>query len=83
MESNNFLIYVALGVAGFKLVNYMTTFLLPDRAKLSPQQRWKWRNVATSLVYSLVASVWTSTIIYQVRNEVIIAIVESKGFHPG
>lgn len=56
---------VALGAATFATINYLTRWLLPASACGSVAQRWKWRNVATSLAHSLVSGCWAPTAFYQ------------------
>ena len=42
---------VAVGAVTFAGVNCLAGRLVPPSARTTPQQRWKWRNVATSLVH--------------------------------
>ena len=41
---------------------------LPASADGSTAQRWKWRNVATSLLHSIVSGAWAPFVFYQVRQ---------------
>merc|ERR1719220_1946448 len=54
---------VATGSLTFALLNLATAALAP--ASGSPQQRWKWRNVATSLVHSVITGLWALAAFYQ------------------
>jgi hypothetical protein len=58
-------VVVFLGVATFCLVNRLTGLLVPDMARQTRQQSWKWRNVATSLVHSLITGIWAPLAFYQ------------------
>ena len=49
----------------FTLVNWLTGSVVPSSACQTEQQKWKWRNVATSLVHSTVITVWTPVAFYQ------------------
>ena len=42
----------------FSLVNSLTSKIVPVSASKTNQQRWKWRNVTTSLVHSIVSAFW-------------------------
>ena len=42
---------------------------LPASADGSIAQRWKWRNVATSLLHSIVSGVWAPFVFYQVLKQ--------------
>ena len=57
---------VATGSLTFALLNLATAALVPASASSSAQQRWKWRNVATSLVHSVITGSWALTAFYQV-----------------
>ena len=57
---------VATGSLTFALLNLATAALVPASASSSPQQRWKWRNVATSLVHSVITGTWALAAFYQV-----------------
>ena len=59
---------VALGVAVFSFTNYLTRYLVPDTACKSLQQRWKWKNVATSLFHSFITGIWSPIAFYQVQT---------------
>jgi len=56
---------ITLGFVTFTTVNYLTKYLLPSQASQSVQQKWKWRNVATSFVHSLITGVWAPICFYQ------------------
>ena len=62
--------HVLSGAATFLLTNFLTGLLVPPTASQNPQQRWKWRNVATSLVHSVITGTWALAAFYQVRVEV-------------
>jgi len=57
-HSCDYKIVIAVGVLVFTLVNWLTSNLVPAIACQTAQQKWKWRNVATSLVHSAVTAVW-------------------------
>ena len=57
---------VATGSLTFALLNLATAALVPASASSSAQQRWKWRNVATSLVHSVITGSWALAAFYQV-----------------
>lgn len=65
MEGCNYMLVVGGGMATFALVNYVTGWLVPDMANKTFQQRWKWRNVATSLVHSIITGIWAPLAFYQ------------------
>ena len=54
------------GAATFAVVNCLTGRLVPAVACQTEQQKWKWRNVATSLVHSVITGVWAVIAFYQV-----------------
>jgi len=56
---------VALGAGTFAIFNFLTRWLLPASANSSIAQRWKWRNVATSLLHSIVSGAWAPFVFYQ------------------
>merc|ERR1719461_1889673 len=56
---------VATGSLTFALLNLATAALVPASASSSAQQRWKWRNVATSLVHSVITGSWALAAFYQ------------------
>jgi len=56
---------ILLGMFTFSLTNYFTRFLVPDSATKSFQQKWKWRNVATSLLHSIITGIWSPIAFYQ------------------
>ena len=57
---------IGIGFLTFSLVNYVTRYVVPVVACQTPQQRWKWRNVATSFVHSFITGVWAPICFYQV-----------------
>ncbi len=57
-EFNPYFAYVGAGIFFFTVVNYFTRYTVPSTAASSFQQSWKWRNIATSLVHSLITAVW-------------------------
>ena len=56
------------GAATFAVVNIVTGQLVPDSACKTQQQKWKWRNVATSLVHSIITGIWALSVFYRVSN---------------
>ena len=64
-DSCDYVILIGVGVVVFTLVNWLTGSMVPASACKTEQQRWKWRNVATSLVHSTVTAVWTPVAFYQ------------------
>lgn len=58
-------LYIGLGFTVFSLTNYLTKYVVPDSATNSFQQKWKWRNVATSLFHSIITGVWSPIAFYQ------------------
>ena len=60
---------VLSGTATFLLVNLLTGVLVPPAASSNQQQRWKWRNVATSLVHSVITGMWAVAAFYQVKHD--------------
>jgi hypothetical protein len=57
--------FVALGAGTFAIFNFLTRWLLPVSADGSITQRWKWRNVATSLLHSIISGAWAPFVFYQ------------------
>jgi len=57
--------FIALGAGTFALFNFLTRWLLPASADGSIAQRWKWRNVATSLLHSILSGAWAPFVFYQ------------------
>jgi len=57
--------FVALGAGTFAIFNFLTRWLLPASADGSIAQRWKWRNVATSLLHSILSGAWAPFVFYQ------------------
>jgi len=64
-EGCNCVVVVGSGMATFALVNSLTGWVVPDQATKTYQQRWKWRNVATSLVHSIITGIWAPLAFYQ------------------
>jgi len=56
---------VLSGAATFLLTNLLAGLLVPAAASRNQQQRWKWRNVATSLVHSVITGLWALAAFYQ------------------
>ena len=56
---------VLCAAATFALVNTLAGHLTPTSASKSPQQRWKWRNVMTSLVHSIITGTWAAAAFIQ------------------
>ena len=56
------------GVITFVLVNSVTDLLVPASASNTRQQRWKWRNVATSFIHSLITGIWALAAFYKVNK---------------
>lgn len=55
---------IAIGFTLFSVVNYLTKYVVPNCATKTYQQTWKWRNVATSFVHSLITGVWSPVVLY-------------------
>jgi len=62
---NYYKVYVALGVTVFSVINFLTRFILPNNATRTFQQKWKWRNVATSLMHSIITGIWAPVAFFQ------------------
>ena len=58
---------VLSGAATFLVTNLITRLLVPPAASSNQQQRWKWRNVATSLVHSVITGLWALAAFYEVK----------------
>lgn len=56
---------IALGVVTFATINLMTKYVVPAEACHTSQQKWKWRNVATSFIHSLITGIWAPICFYQ------------------
>ena len=67
-EGCDCMVVVGSGMATFALVNSLTGWVVPDQATKTYQQRWKWRNVATSLVHSIITGIWAPLAFYQVLH---------------
>jgi len=57
-------VMIAIGFTLFSTVNYLTKFIIPVSATKTYQQKWKWRNVATSFVHSFITGVWSPVVLY-------------------
>jgi len=57
-------VWVSLGFFSFCITNYLTRFLLPSSAQNTSQQSWKWKNVATSLVHSIITGIGSPLAFY-------------------
>jgi len=78
MEDNK--VFVVIGLSVFSATNYLTNFLVPDSANKTAQQRWKWKNVATSLFHSFITGIWAPLAFYQnpgMSNDLIQAFTPS------
>ena len=65
-ETCSYQTVITLGFLTFTTVNYLTKYLVPVQASQTVQQKWKWRNVATSFVHSLITGLWAPLCFYQV-----------------
>merc|ERR1712156_740929 len=62
------------------IFNFLTRWLLPASADGSTAQRWKWRNVATSLLHSIVSGAWAPFVFYQapeMQDDLIVTFTSS------
>lgn len=50
------------GAATFALVNTLSGQVVPPSANKTHQQKWKWRNVATSMVHSIITGIWAVSV---------------------
>ena len=66
MTDCDYQVVIALGFLTFSTVNFLSKYVVPLQASQSKQQKWKWRNVATSFVHSLVTGIWAPICFYQV-----------------
>jgi hypothetical protein len=57
-------IMVGVGFTVVSITNYLTRFLIPKSATKTQQQKWKWRNVATSFVHSFITGIWAPAVLY-------------------
>ena len=57
---------ITIGFITFATVNFLTKYIVPPQASQTVQQRWKWRNVATSFLHSLITGIWAPLCFYQV-----------------
>merc|ERR1719228_2187718 len=64
-EGCDYQLVIGIGSVTFAVVNSLTGLIVPEVACQTRQQKWKWRNVATSLVHSLVTGVWAPLSFYQ------------------
>ena len=60
-------LFILLGFVTFSGTNFLTRFLVPESAAKTFQQRWKWKNVATSLFHSIITGIWSPLVFYQVN----------------
>ena len=67
MLENNKLV-ITLGFSVFSFTNYLTRYIIPESACRTTQQRWKWRNVATSFIHSFITGIWSPLAFYQVTR---------------
>jgi len=58
MELQSPYLLITSGFLAFASVNFLTRFITPRAACQTVKQKWKWRNVATSLVHSVVTGIW-------------------------
>jgi len=56
---------ICAGAVFFSLVNRVAGWLVPGTVCQTQQQKWKWRNVATSLVHSAITGIWAPLAFYQ------------------
>ena len=54
------------GTVTFALVNKLSGHLAPSSQ--TPQQEWKWRNVFTSLIHSIITGLWAVSVFYKVKD---------------
>ena len=66
-ESCRWWLVIGGGVVTFVLVNSISNLLVPASASNTRQQRWKWRNVATSFIHSLITGLWALAAFYKVK----------------
>ena len=57
-EGCEYPLVIAGGAATFAVVNTISGHLAPQSACNTKQQKWKWRNVATSLIHSIITGTW-------------------------
>lgn len=69
MLENNKLV-ITLGFSVFSFTNYLTRFIIPESACRTTQQKWKWRNVATSFIHSFITALWSPLAFYQVTRTI-------------
>ena len=72
-ESCRWWLVTGCGVITFVLVNSITDLLVPASASNTKQQRWKWRNVATSFIHSLITGLWALAAFYKVKCHVFLS----------
>ena len=68
-EGCEYPLVIAGGAATFALVNIVSGHLAPQSACNTLQQKWKWRNVATSLIHSIITGTWALAAFYKVSIE--------------
>lgn len=64
-DGPDFRLVILLGFVAFSGSNYLAGFLVPESATKTDQQRWKWKNVATSLFHSVITGIWSPIVFYQ------------------
>jgi len=72
--------WIGLGLTTFTIVNFLTRFIIPKLASQTQQQRWKWRNVTTSLIHSLITGIWSPLAFYlapDMRDDLITSFTTS------
>lgn len=67
-EFNPYMGYVFGGFAFMTFVNYLTRFTIPEAVIQNPlnshRAKWKWKNIATSLVHSTITGIWAPAVFY-------------------
>ena len=86
-EGCEYPLVIAGGAATFAVVNTISGHLAPQSACNTKQQKWKWRNVATSLIHSIITGTWALAVFYKVtliiRICILIMTFNSGTFHEG
>jgi len=67
-EGLDYRLVILLGFLTFSFSNFLARFLVPESATKTVQQKWKWKNVATSLFHSVLTGVWSPIVFYQVLH---------------
>ena len=70
----NYNVVISIGIATFAVVNRVLYNLVPTLGSRTKQQKWKFVNVATSLVHSLITGIWAPTVFFQVSNRHFLSI---------